>query len=336
MKTSRRNFITKSALAAAGFSAGLTSMAKANNITDSFEGSAKINAAKKTDAFRICIFSKHLQWLDWSEMAMVSAEMGFDGVDLTVRPQGHVLPERVVDDLPKAMEAVKKAGSNIFMITTAINDADDPLSEKILKTAASLGIRHYRMGYFYYEDDKTIDENLNTIQLKLTRLAKLNEKYSISGEYQNHSGISGTGIYFGSPIWDLGKVLKDINSHYLGSQYDICHATVEGFDTWPVGLKLLSRYIGTIDIKDYQWLKKNGRWTSEAVPLGEGMVDYKKYTALLKQFNISGPISIHYEYPLGGAEHGAKRLTMKRDEVVTVMKKDLETYKSYLQQNGLI
>ena len=57
---------------------------------------------------KIYIFSKHLQFLNYQDMAEAAAEMGFDGIDLTVRPKGHVLPERVETDLPKAVEAMKK------------------------------------------------------------------------------------------------------------------------------------------------------------------------------------------------------------------------------------
>ena len=136
-------------------------------------------------------------------MAKVVAELGFDGVDLTVRPQGHVLPERVEADLPKAVEAVSKAGKKVYMLTTAINDADDPVTEKILKTASSLGIQHYRMGYGYYDKKRSVEESIGIVHKQLEKLAKLNEKYSISGEYQNHSGDYGSGIYFGGPVWDL-------------------------------------------------------------------------------------------------------------------------------------
>jgi hypothetical protein len=55
------------------------------------------------------VFSKCLQWLDYPGMAGITAEAGFDGVDLTVRAGGHVLPERVEEDLPKAVEAAEPA-----------------------------------------------------------------------------------------------------------------------------------------------------------------------------------------------------------------------------------
>src|SRR5205814_8116826 len=57
------------------------------------------------ERLKIHIFSKHLQFLNYHDMAEAAAEMGFDGIDLTVRPSGHVLTERVETDMPKAVEA---------------------------------------------------------------------------------------------------------------------------------------------------------------------------------------------------------------------------------------
>jgi sugar phosphate isomerase/epimerase len=288
------------------------------------------------EAFKISIFSKHLQWLDYNEMARALDEIGFDGVDLTVRPEGHVLPERVEQDLPKAAEAVVKAGKKIYMITTSIDNADDPFTVKILKTASSLGIRHYRMGWGHYDENKSVEDIIRSMQLKLGKLTVINEKYSISGEYQNHSGVAREGIYFGGAIWDIAEVLKNLNSMWLGSQYDIYHATIEGANTWPVGLKLISPFIRSIDIKDFKWTERGGKFTSETVPLGEGMVDFKKYFGMLKELNLNVPVSVHYEYPLGGAENGSSEITLKREDVISAMSKDLATLKQHLQEAKLV
>ena len=59
---------------------------------------------------KVHVFSKHLQFLNYQDMAAAARDIGFDGVDLAVRPKGHVLPERVETDLPKAVEAIRKAG----------------------------------------------------------------------------------------------------------------------------------------------------------------------------------------------------------------------------------
>jgi L-ribulose-5-phosphate 3-epimerase len=325
MKTSRRYFIAKSILATAGVSASLNSPG-ANDcpVTSSS------NPYQKTGSFSINIFSKNLHWLNYTDMASVVAEMGFDGIDLTVRPEGHVLPDRVEEDLPKAVEAIRKTGLNVYMITTSITDAESPFAQSILKTASSLGVSYYRMGWISYDEKVGIEDNLKNIQTKLSRLAELNKKFKIQGHYQNHSGTS-----FGSPIWDLHKVLKEVNSPWLGSQYDVMHATVEGANSWPLGLKLIKPYIGSLDIKDFYWAKKDGKWVPQLVPLSEGVIDFKKYFKLIKDHAIEGPLSIHYEYPLGGAEHGAKVVTMPKDEIITAMKKDLSIVRKLLIDAGL-
>src|SRR5258705_11616553 len=46
---------------------------------------------KPAEALKIVVFSKHLQWLDGEGLARTAAELGFDGVDLTVRTGGHIL-----------------------------------------------------------------------------------------------------------------------------------------------------------------------------------------------------------------------------------------------------
>ncbi|HTE31743.1 MAG TPA: sugar phosphate isomerase/epimerase family protein [Chryseolinea sp.] len=328
MRTTRRKFLNNTLLTGIALSSTSITSGKALSSFDHL-GSKGISAEK--DAFKISIFSKHLQWLNFTDMARTVKYIGFDGVDLTVRPGGHVSPENVAEDLPKAVDAIRKAGIEVFMITTAIKSAREPHAESILKAANSAGIRHYRMGWLDYDDSKSVEENLITIESALRELAQLNKQYTISGEYQNHSGV-----YFGAPIWDLHAVLKKIDSPWLGSQYDILHATVEGSNAWPIGFKLLRPFIKSLDIKDFQWSKKDGKGVAEVVPLGEGLVDYKKFLSLVKQLKIQVPISVHFEFPLGGAENGATTLTMNKDEVVTAMKKDCLRIRQMLHDAGLV
>jgi sugar phosphate isomerase/epimerase len=335
MDRSRRDFIRKSMLTSASLSvlpnivlnAGVTassvSLAGRPAYGEARPGGKSIN-----------VFSKNLHWLDYNGMASFAAELGFDGVDITVRPEGHVEPGRVADDLPRAVEAVKKAGLQVHMIVTAITKAEDRFTEPILKAAGSLGIGYYRMGWINYDDAKSMDDNLTYFKSQMSAFNELNKKYKIRGDYQNHSGVS-----FGSPVWDLWLVLKEMDPEWIGSQFDVMHAQVEGGNTWPLGLKLLKDYVKTIDIKDFIWVKKDagvsGGWKTEVVPIGEGMIDYKKYLGLLKGYGLTGPFSMHYEYPLGGIENGVKKLTIPKEEVARAMKRDLAKFKGMLAEAGI-
>ena len=275
----------------------------------------------------LCIFSKHLHWLDYDATAKTAVSLGFQGLDLTVRKGGHVLPENAERDLARAAAAAQKAGTKIVLLTTEIDDAKNLLQRKILKTAAGLGIGCYRMAWLKYDETVSIRKNLQRFRGQLLDLAELNEKLAIRGAYQNHAGAS-----LGSPVWDIAELLEEIHSPWLGCQYDIRHAMVEGANAWPLGLKLVAPYISSIDIKDFQWMKKEGKWQVENKPLGEGMIDFKNYFALLKKLGVKEdiPICVHYEYDLGGADKGASKLAVAPEVVTSAMRKDVEYLSSLL------
>ena len=68
---------------------------------------AAASARASTPKPTLCFFSKHLQDMNYDQVGKALRDAGFDGVDLTVRPKGHVLPERVAEDLPRAYEAAR-------------------------------------------------------------------------------------------------------------------------------------------------------------------------------------------------------------------------------------
>ena len=306
-KDSRRKFIKNSVIAGT-----LLPFLSSDSYADMFKDT------KAPDALNVSVFSKHLQFLDYKDMADAAAEIGFNGVDLTVRPKGHVLPERVEMDLPKAMEAIKKAGLATTMITTAVQDANDPTDKKLLETASGLGVKYYRMNWLKYPEGKSIPEAMMQFKKTLTEISHLNRKLNITGCYQNHSGNLA-----GASIWELWEILKNSDPRNMGVQYDIRHAVVEGGMSWKNGLNLIHPHIKILAVKDCIWLKKNGSWVVENVPLGEGMVDFKSYFKILKEFKIQVPVSLHYEYSMGGAEHGASSISTDKQIIFAHMKRDL-------------
>lgn len=326
---SRKKFITTAALATAGIPLGLNAFGK-TGITPLTSHNDAISGNSSAEKIKVSIFSKHLHWLNYTDMANLAAQMGFDGVDLTVRPDGHVLPENVAVDLPRAVAAVEKAGLKVYSIVTNIKQADEKYAGDILKTASALGIKYYRTAWFNYNKAITIPENLKVITRQLAGLAVLNKQYHIHGAYQNHSGE-----LFGASVWDLWLALKDLDPAWIGCQYDIRHATTEGADTWATSIQPLVPYIKTTNIKDFYWEKKDGRWQVKSVPLGEGMVDFKKYFAAVKQYGLSGPLSLHCEYVLGGAQDGAKQLTISKQEFTAAVQKDLTLLRAWLKENEL-
>jgi sugar phosphate isomerase/epimerase len=273
----------------------------------------------------LCIFSKHLHWVGYDELGETVASLGYDGIDLTVRPGGHVEPARVEEDLPNLVERVQKAGVDVVMLTTSILSVDDPDAERILKTAAALGIPLYRPGWLVYNEAKTIEENLEAYRSQLGELADLNRSCSIRGTYQNHAGL-----WVGAAVWDLWLLLKQIDSEWLGCQYDIRHAVLEGANSWPIALQVIKPFINSLVVKDFAWRESGGQWEAKSVPLEEGSVDFGHFLSLLGGLENSLPICIHFEYPLGGADQGERKLSAPAEEVARAMKRDLQVFQRRL------
>lgn len=295
----------------------LTTLSLASIPLLSFQDEFMANSST-TPPLNINLFSKHLQFLDYNDMSAAASEMGFDGLDLTVRKKGHVLPENVIEDLPKAVSAMKKHGLTPTMITTNVWDAKNTINQNVLKTASRLGFSHYRTNWLTYPEDRPIKESQALFGQQAKALELLNKKTGMIGGYQNHTGKN-----VGAPIWDLLPILEATEGKFIGSQYDIRHAVIEGGESWELGLKCIKPYINSIVIKDVKWGRIKGKWKPISVPMGEGMVDFKRYFSLLKKYNINVPISLHVEHDLGGAEKGKSSFTISEKEVLSRIKKDL-------------
>ena len=314
----RRNFIKTTGFSVAGLS--LTGNALAGSVWTS-----------KSLKRPVCAFTKCLQFLNFEQIAEVLARLGFDGADITVRPDGQIGPANVKSELPKAVKSLEKSGVGIPMMVTAVTDADDKLSVETLKTAADSGIKYYRMGWLAYDFSKPMQKNIDIYKNQIEKLAKLNEKIGIHGGYQNHSGL-----HVGAPVWDLYDLLKDVNPEYLGVQYDIRHATTEAGYSWMLGMKRIEPWIRTICIKDFVWGKTdNGEWKHENVPLGEGMVKFDEFLKEYASLKVEAPISMHFEYDLGGAEAGKREISMDPEKIYTMMKKDLDWFRKSLLKNQI-
>lgn len=277
-----------------------------------------LHSFQEDDILEVHLFSKHLHFLDLKKAGQIAAELGFHGLDLTVRPKGHVLPENVTTALPAAIQDIYKAGSTCKMMTTAIADITDSHDVDVIKTAAAQGIEFYRSNWFKFKKDISLEDSLEYYKEKIKELGALNRVHNIIGCYQNHSGTK-----VGASIWEVKKILENVDQEFFGAQYDIRHAVAEGGRSWSNGVKLISDNIKTIVLKDFKWGKVKDKWKIINVPIGEGMVDFDAYFKLLKKLKLKPPVSLHLEYPLGGAEKGRTEITVDKKVVFDAMKKDL-------------
>jgi sugar phosphate isomerase/epimerase len=276
------------------------------------------------------IYSRHLQWLRTpDEVAEATLAMGYNGVDITVRPYpGHVDPARVKTDLPPFVNAIRKHGVLVRSITCPITDADSPYAEDIIRTASELDIRRYWWGTFHYAPGKPIMAQLDALKPRVARLAALNARYGVAAMYHLYAGSTEVG----GSLWDMLYVLRDFDPAQVGLHYDTAHMTSAGdLGTWRTSLRVAAPYVLGLSLKDSVIVKlPDGRWSAKYVPLGDGEAELPDLIAILREINFSGPIEIQAEYENGGAQDAADKLTWPRKRVLDNMARDLRVYRQAL------
>lgn len=315
---SRREFLKVSSAGALGGTVALQA-----------GSSAAAPAARGPFRGTLCLFSKPVPQLNWKELAESTRRAGFDGIDLTVRAEGHVLPERAGTDLPKAVAAIRDAGLKVPMITTELLSADDPAAKQIISTASKLQIPYLKPGYYKYKLVNVVEE-VNEAGRRFRTLVELAKDHGIQVGYHNHPH------YIGEALWDSARFIEPLDPSSSGFYYDLCQATIEGGESgWRVSTNLVMRRLKMVAAKDFVW-KTAGphQWRAVVCPMGQGMSRWKEFFQLLAKSDFHGPISYQHEYGIPGYSHESG-IALSRDKVPKVMaaiKENLDYIKSVVHE----
>ncbi len=293
---SRRDFIASIGVATGALACGL---ARPESVA----------AAGKTPD--VVVFSKIYQTLklDYEGSAALTAEAGLQGVDPTVRPGGEVLPERVKDDLPRYIEALKRHGRTMPMITTAITSVGTPYAEDVLRTAKALGVKWYRLGVSRPDKDTPMPKLIEKTREDFARLAELNRTIGITGMLQNHSP-SGKNAYLGGDLGEMAQVLAGFNPQEIGVAFDIGHALVVHGKEWRGKFAGVEKYLQIAYAKDW---KASAGW----VAMGQGDIYGTGFFGDLKRLGYTAPVSLHIEH--NWSDKGANRT---REALVKTLRSD--------------
>jgi len=253
----------------------------------------------------LCVFSKHLADIPPLEVGKVAKSLGFEGVDLTVRPKGHVPPEKVSIELAPVADAIRTAGLEVPMITTDLTSTADPAARPTLEAMKRLNIPRWKVGYWR---SLTLDQ----VRPKAEGLFSLSKEYGLTAGLHNHSGD-----YYGSVPYEYEQLLAGVPPSVAGYYFDPAHAFIEGgLHGWKVFTRLATARLRMVALKDFVWEKKNGRWDVAWCPLGQGMVNWPAIFKAFKDANYTGPISLHVEYVTGDEKPAlAKDLEFMRKAV---------------------
>ncbi|MCC5936345.1 MAG: TIM barrel protein [Lunatimonas sp.] len=267
-------------------------------------------------------FTKALQWLPLADVPQVTKDLGFTGVDLPVRSNGFFDIDEMKSKLPAVMRDCANLGLETPVLTTEMTLAKRSEWEEFIKILSGEGIKNYRMGWMPFPSKNIVSE-LKSLNSQMKQVAELHAHHGVCGHYQNHAGSR-----IGGSVWEIYHLLDGINPDHIGIQFDLRHATVEGYQSYENVFHLVSDQIRSFDLKDFVW-GKNPKGKGDVpvnVLFGEGNVNFRLLLDHPRFSDPNMPKIVHAEYDLGGAEHGRKDPSMEPKQILATIAKDVVAY----------
>jgi sugar phosphate isomerase/epimerase len=249
------------------------------------------SAAKRTTPM-LCMFSGNMAKIHYSQIGDIAAQIGFEGIDLTVMIGGHVDPRITNVDLVRAFESIRGSNLEVPMITTAINSPADGTVYPVLYLTGHSQIPLFRLGQWQYGESGDIQQRLQRVRLDLTQIVALAQRCGITAMFPNRAGG-----FVGEAVWDTQSIIGEMDPRWIGYMFDPAEATAEGgLGGWETALRVALPRLRAVSLQDFHWEKVGDEWKMQKCPLGQGMVDWGKFFSILAAAHFTGPISLQIEY----------------------------------------
>jgi sugar phosphate isomerase/epimerase len=255
------------------------------------------------------------------QMAQTLDEIGLD-LELTLRKQGHITPEKAPDELPAMAAALAKKKRRILWVAMDTVRPDEPHWEKAIRVAKQLGVPQYRHRGFQYAPGKPLKAQIANFYSMAKEFAAVNKEIGIQAVYQIHSGARQAG----AAAWDLDLLLGDIDPKHFGVAFDPRHVMVEQGMAWPTAVQLLAPRTVALCMKSFKW---EGDQVVD-VPLGQGRVKKPIVDQVIAAHGGPLPICIHVEYFKGTTGRLAPVPFAERAAIVEAFRADARVLRNWL------
>lgn len=244
----------------------------------------------------IVLNSKFFHSLSVSELAVKARELGFDGIDVNVRPGHPVNLANVETALPQAVTAWKAQGLVCPLATAPVTltSPDAPEVQPLYAGCATAGVPRVKIGFFNFKPGDEYWALVQAARKALEGFARVGEQHGVQTVYQVHSGP-----VLGSNCAGLMHLLRGMDARWVGAYPDLGHMVLDGED-YPMGLAMVRDYLSIVAVKDAyhapQPVGGEPPFVPRFVKLGSGAVNWRRALGALKAQGFDGAFSVHTEY----------------------------------------
>jgi len=239
-----------------------------------------------SSSIKYSVFTKPWKTTPLPELGRMVHTLGFDGIELPVRPEFQVEPTAIANMLPTAQQQLRDCGVEIFSVATA------PTPEAI-RICGKLGISVIRVmveigpeGYL---------ATIRRTQQEYQTLVPLLRDSGVTLGVQNHNG------HFVANAMGLHHLLEPLDPQAVAAVWDVAHNALDG-ESLDLGLDIIWPRLNMVNFKNAFWQRRNGPEASVADwevywTLGRhGLASWPQVATLLKQRGYTGVICLPAEY----------------------------------------
>jgi len=233
------------------------------------------------------VFSK--PWPDKTlpELAEFIKELGFDGVELPVRDNFQVTPERVSKGLPEAAKIFEDNGVKIASVAgptdietiTACGEAGIPIIRVCIKIDMNAG---------YFETEKRVRKEFDAVLPAL-------EEHGVTIGIQNHADYQ-----IGSAIGVM-HLIEDYDPKQVGAVLDTAHCGIAG-EPDDMAIDIVWSHLILVNLKSAFWRRITGpeaedvKWIKHWTTGRHGITSWPLVAQELKKRDYKGDYCLTAEY----------------------------------------
>lgn len=177
-------------------------------------------------------------------------KLGFDGIELPVRPGYQVTPEKVTTDLRVATQILADCG-------LAITSIAGPTDEPTIAACAEANIPVIRVCLDIPADVSYLDHEAN-LRHQFDALLPLLERYGVTLGIQNHQGR------FVANAMGIRHLIEQYDRRYIGAVLDFAHCALHG-EIPELALDIVWSHLCLVNLKNAYWQRTNGPEAAVAV-----------------------------------------------------------------------
>lgn len=233
------------------------------------------------------VFTKPWKTRPIGQLGEFVSSLGFDGIELPVRPGFQVQPENVIRDLPRAAEQLAGLGVRICSVA-------GPVDEKTIIACAEAGVPVIRTMTRIDPAEGYVTAEAR-YRKELDALVPLLDAHGVTIGVQNHCD------WFVPNALGLRALLLGYDPKHVAAVWDAAHEALNG-SLPEMAIDVIWPHICMVNLKNAVWMRTNGpeaesaEWTHYWTSSQHGLASWLRVAQELKRRRYEGVVCLTAEY----------------------------------------